>query len=62
MIGTEKFSVGGRKSEGVGVMKDKEVKVGEIETPLILGESGEGRVQGRGKWSTCRFYSSVRHT
>ena len=60
-IGTETFSVGGRKSEGVSVMKDK-VKVEEIETPLTLGESGEGRVQGRGKWSMCRFNSAVRHT
>ena len=38
------FSVGGMKSECVGVVKDKEMKVEEIETPLTLGESEEGRV------------------
>jgi hypothetical protein len=29
-------------------MKDKEIKVEEIETSLTLGGTGEGRVQGRG--------------
>ena len=33
-----------RKSEGVSVMKDKEIKLVEIETSLTLGGSGEGRV------------------
>ena len=33
-----------RKSEGVSVMKDKEIKLVEIETSHTLGGSGEGRV------------------
>jgi hypothetical protein len=44
------------ESKGVGVMilmKDKELKVEEIEDSHSLGEGGEGRVQGRGKWSGC---------
>jgi hypothetical protein len=36
----------GRRS-GVGVMKDKEVKLEEIETSLTLGGAGEGRFQAR---------------
>jgi hypothetical protein len=39
-------------------MKDKELKLEEIEASLTLGGAGEGRVQGRG----CRCYSGVRHT
>ena len=39
--------------EGVGVMKDKEEKVEEIEVSHTLGGVGEGRVQGRGKWRGC---------
>ncbi len=32
-------------------MKDNwEIKIDEIEVSLTLGGSGEGRVQGRGKW------------
>ena len=31
-------------------MKDKELKLEEIEAPHTLGGAGEGRVQGRGKW------------
>ena len=31
-------------------MKDKESKVEEIVTSHTLGGSGEGHVQGRGKW------------
>ena len=41
---------GGRKVEGVGVMKDKELKLEEIEASLTLGGAGAGRVQGRGRW------------
>ena len=37
----------GRRS-GVGVTKDKELKLEEIEAPHRLGGAGEGRVQGRG--------------
>ena len=48
---TEKTrSNGGRKVEGVGVMKDKEIKLEEIETSHTLGGAGKGGVQGRGKW------------
>jgi hypothetical protein len=36
---------GGRKAEGVGVVKDKELKREEIEVSLTLGGAGEGRVQ-----------------
>jgi hypothetical protein len=45
-------------------MKDKEVKLEEIETSHTIGISGtgEGRVQGRGKWRGCRYASGVRHT
>ncbi len=31
-------------------MKDKEIKLEEIEVSHTLGGSGEGLVQGRGKW------------
>ncbi len=34
----------------------------EIEVFHTLGGSGEGRVQGRGKWRGCRCYSGVKHT
>ena len=34
-------------------MKDKELKVEEIEVSHTLGGTGEGRVQGRGKWRGC---------
>ena len=50
---------GGRKVQGVGVMKDKVVKVEEIEVSHTLGGSGEGRVQGRGKGRGCTFYSDT---
>ncbi len=39
-----------REVEGVGVMKDKELKLEEIEVSNTLGGAGEGRAQGRGKW------------
>jgi hypothetical protein len=32
-------------------MKDKGLQLEEIEAYHTLGGSGEGRVQGRGKWS-----------
>ena len=43
-------------------MKDKKVKLEEIEASLTVGGAGEGRVQGRGKrrWFGC--YSGVKHT
>jgi hypothetical protein len=47
---TDKARAKGRKVEGVGVMKDKVRKLEEIEASHTLGEVGEGRVQGRGKW------------
>jgi hypothetical protein len=34
--------------EGVGVMKDKELKLEETEASHTLGGAGEGRVQVRG--------------
>ena len=34
-------------------MKDKDLKIEEIETSLTLGGTGEGGVQGRGKWKGC---------
>ena len=40
-----------RKVEGVDVMKDKVVKMEEIESSHTLGGPGEGRFQGRDKWS-----------
>jgi len=38
-------------------MKDKQLKLEEIEASHTLGGSGEGRVQGRGKWRGCTYYS-----
>ena len=43
-------------------MKDKELKLEEIEASHTLGGAGEGRVQGRGKWRGCIFYSAVKYT
>jgi hypothetical protein len=45
-------------------VKDKEIKLEEIETThtIGIGGTGEGRVQGRGKWRGCRCDSGVRHT
>jgi hypothetical protein len=37
----------------VGVMKDKELKLEEIEASHTLGVSGEGHAQGSGKWRGC---------
>jgi hypothetical protein len=34
-------------------MKDKQLKLEEIESFYTLGGVGEGRVQGRGKWRGC---------
>jgi hypothetical protein len=39
---------GGRPGVSVSVMKDKELKLKEIEVSHTPGGSGEGRVQGRG--------------
>jgi hypothetical protein len=43
-------------------MKDKELNLEEIEDSHTLGGSGEGGVQGRGKWRGCTCYSVVRYT
>jgi len=44
---------GGKVQEDVGVMKDKNPNLEEIEDSHTLGGVvGEDRVQGRGKWST----------
>ena len=43
-------------------MKDKEIKLEEIETSHTLGGVGEGGVQGRGKWRGYTSYSVVRYT
>jgi hypothetical protein len=50
----------GRKLEGVGVMKDKEVKCEEMEVSHTQGGAEGCRVQWRGKWRVCRCYSDVR--
>ena len=47
------------EGKGVGVMKDKELKLEEIEVTHTLGGAGEGRVQGRGKWRGCMMYSGA---
>ena len=44
-----------RKEEGVGVMKDKELKFEEIEVSHTLGGTGEDHVPGRGNWTGCRY-------
>jgi hypothetical protein len=49
-----------RNAEGVGVMKDKELKFEETEASHTVGEVGEGRVQMIGKWRGCRCYSVVK--
>ena len=46
---------------GVGVMKDKEIKLKEIEVSHKLGGVGKGRVQGREKWRGCRRYTGIKH-
>ena len=40
-------------------MKDKELKLEEIEASHTLGGAGEDRVQGRGKWRECTCYSTT---
>ena len=50
---------GGRKVGGIGVMKDKELKLKEIEASHTIGGSGESHVQGRGKWRGCRLCSDT---
>ena len=52
-------SQGGRKGEGVGVMKGKGLKLEEIEASHKLGGVGKGGVQGRGKWRGFTYYSDV---
>jgi hypothetical protein len=51
----------GRKVEGVGVMKDKELKLEEIEASHTLGGAGEVS-RGRGERRGCKSYSAVIHT
>ena len=43
-------------------MKDKELKVEEIEASHTLGGAVEGRVQGRGKWREYTSYSVPQYT
>ena len=38
-----------RTVEGVGVMKDKDLKFEDIESSFTIGGSGEGCVQGEGR-------------
>ena len=40
-------------------MKDKELMLEEIEATHTLGGAGEGRVQGRGKWTGCTCDSAA---
>ena len=40
-------------------MKDKELKLEEIEASQTLGGAWEDRVQGRGKWRGCTCYSAA---
>jgi len=42
--------------EGVGLMKDIELKLEEFEASHTLRGAGEDRVQGRGKRSGCTCY------
>ena len=55
----------GRTVEGVGVRKDEEINLEEIESSQTLGGlvwwSG-GSFQGRGERGGCRSYSVVIHT
>ncbi len=39
-------------------MKDKALTLEEIEDSDTLGGTGEGHVQGRGKWRECTWYSA----
>ena len=41
---------------------DDKKKFEEIEVSHTLGGSGEGGVQGRGKWRGYTYYSVVRYT
>jgi hypothetical protein len=36
--------------------EDKELRLEEIETSFTPGTTGDGRVQGRGKWRGCNFF------
>jgi hypothetical protein len=40
-------------------MKDKELKLEEIEVSHTLSGAGEGSVQGRGMWRACTSYSAT---
>ncbi len=50
----ENEDYGWRKVDCVGVMKDKEIQVEEVEVSHTLGGSGEGRVHGWGKYRGWR--------
>ena len=50
--------IGGARREGVGVVKDKGLKLDEMKVSRTLGGAVECRVQGRGKWRGCRCYSA----
>ena len=58
----EASATGGRKANGVGFMKDKELKLQETEASHTLGGAGESHVQGRGKGIGCKCYCPVRYT
>jgi hypothetical protein len=47
-----------RKTESVGVMKDKELELEETEASHTLGRGGEGHIRVREKWGGCKWYSS----
>jgi hypothetical protein len=42
--------------EGIDIMKDKELKLDEIECSHTLDVVWKGRVQGRGKWRGVMFF------
>jgi hypothetical protein len=44
-----------KKVEGVGVMKDKELKLVEVNSSRTLVQRGRS-CTGRGKWRGCRCY------
>jgi hypothetical protein len=44
-------------------MKDKNPKFEENETSLtVVGGTGEGRVEVRGRWRGCRLFFTVRYS
>ncbi len=60
VITDKAWAKGGERQKVFGVMKDKELKLEEIEASRTLGGAREGHVQGRGhpgQWRKCRSYS-----